>query len=52
VNQRARILAMRDLSRVAHTMRLEAQEVDIAVEEQIEDYIRKNIKDRDVWNEP
>ncbi|RWK53170.1 mobile mystery protein A [Mesorhizobium sp.] len=53
VHQRARKLAIRDLQRVAHTMRLEAQETgDAGMEARIEAYIRDSIKDRDLWNEP
>jgi len=53
VRQRARRLAIRDLQRVAHTMRLEAQDTgDAGIEARIEAYIRDVIKDRDLWNEP
>lgn len=52
VHQRARTLAIRDLQRVAHTMRLEAQETgDPGMEARIDAYIRDSIKDRDLWNE-
>lgn len=52
VHQRARTLAIRDLQRVAHTMRLEAQETgDAGMEARIDAYIRGSIKDRDLWNE-
>ena len=51
VNQRARKIAIRELARVAHTMKLEAQGGGMATEEQIEAYIRENVKDRDIWNE-
>lgn len=52
VHQRARTLAIRDLQRVAHTMRLEAQETgDAGMEARIDAYIRDSIKDRDLWNE-
>ena len=51
VKARARKIAMRDLKRVAHTMKLEAQETgDAGMDERIEEYIR-SIKDRDLWNE-
>jgi predicted DNA-binding mobile mystery protein A len=51
VTARARKLAIHDLKRVAHTMKLEAQEAgDAETEAQIEKYIR-SIKDRDLWNE-
>jgi predicted DNA-binding mobile mystery protein A len=53
VRARARKIALRDLGRVAHTMRLEAQETEDAdLEARIEAYIRDNIKERDLWNEP
>lgn len=53
VNQRARKMAVRDLRRVAHTMKLEAQDTgDAGMEARIEAYIRDKIKDRDLWNEP
>lgn len=53
VRARARKIAMRDLSRVAHTMKLEAQEtVDDNLEARIEAYIRDVLKERDLWNEP
>lgn len=52
VNSRARRMAMRDLKRVAHTMTLEDQATgDGDLEQQISDYIRDNIRDRDIWNE-
>lgn len=51
VSTRARSIALRDLGRVAHSMKLEAQDTDDAdLEERIDAYIRDNIKDRDVWN--
>lgn len=53
VNQRARKIAVRDLQRVAHTMKLEAQATgDTATEARIEAYIRDQIRDRDLWNDP
>lgn len=53
VNQRARKIAVRDLQRVAHTMKLEAQETgNTGMEARTEAYIRDKIKDRDLWNEP
>lgn len=53
VRSRARKIAMRDLGRVAHTMRLEDQGTgDSDSEAQIDEYIRDNLKDRDIWNEP
>ncbi len=51
VHARARKIALRDLGRVAHTMKLEAQETpDGATDERIEAYIRDNVKERDLWD--
>lgn len=51
VTARARRIAERELGRVAHTMKLEAQDTgDAGKDERIEAYIR-SIKDRDLWNE-
>lgn len=53
VSDRARKLAMRDLGRVAHTMKLEAQGTgDADLEARIEAYIRDNVSDRDLWGQP
>ena len=50
VNTRARDIALRDLGRVAHTMKLEAQGTgDADLEARIDAYIRDHIKDRDLW---
>jgi predicted DNA-binding mobile mystery protein A len=52
VRARARKIALRDLARVAHTMKLEAQETTgSGVDERLDAYIRE-IKERDLWNEP
>ncbi len=52
VRARARKIAMRDLDRVAHTMKLEAQGTgDANLEARIEAYIRDALKERDLWNE-
>lgn len=52
VNARARKIAVRELQRVAHTMRLEAQGTDDAdLEAGIQTYIRDRLSDRDLWNE-
>jgi predicted DNA-binding mobile mystery protein A len=52
VRERARKIATRDLGRVAHTMKLEAQETgDANLEARIEVYIRDVLKERDLWNE-
>jgi predicted DNA-binding mobile mystery protein A len=53
VRTRARQIAMRDIGRVAHTMRLEAQGAeDRDLEERIEAYIADELKERDLWREP
>jgi predicted DNA-binding mobile mystery protein A len=53
VTARARRIAVDDLDRVAHTMRLEAQDTgDADLEARIEDYIRDVLKPRDLWREP
>jgi predicted DNA-binding mobile mystery protein A len=53
VRARARKIAVRDLGRVAHTMKLEAQSTgDANLEARIEAYIRDQLKARDLWNEP
>ena len=53
VHDRARKIAVRDLGRVAHTMKLEAQETgDSNLEARIESYIRDVLKERELWNEP
>jgi predicted DNA-binding mobile mystery protein A len=53
VDARARKLAMHDLGRVAHTMKLEAQGTsDDDLEARVAAYIRDVLKDRDLWREP
>jgi predicted DNA-binding mobile mystery protein A len=53
VRERARSIAKRDLGRVAHTMKLEAQGTGEAnLEARIDAYIRDALKERDLWNEP
>lgn len=50
---RARNIAIRELGRVAHTMKLEAQGTgDANLEARIEAYVRDVLRDRDLWNEP
>lgn len=50
VNERAREIAIHDLSRVAHTMRLEAQETgDQDMEARISAYIEESVNTRDLW---
>lgn len=52
VNERARKIALRELQRVAHTMRLEAQGTDDAdLEARIQAYIREQLSERDLWSE-
>jgi predicted DNA-binding mobile mystery protein A len=52
VRARAHKIAKRDLDRVAHTMKLEAQGTgDANLEARVDAYIRDVIKDRDLWNE-
>ncbi|HUZ67325.1 MAG TPA: mobile mystery protein A [Beijerinckiaceae bacterium] len=53
VRTRARDIAGRDLQRVAHTMKLEAQQTgESDIEARIEAYIRDVLKNRNLWNEP
>ena len=52
VRARARRIALRDLGRVAHTMKLEAQETsDAKTDERVEAYIRDNVRERDLWDD-
>lgn len=51
VRSRARTIAMRDLGRVSHTMKLEAQGTgDADLETRIDAYIRDNLNERDLWS--
>ncbi len=51
VRSRARKIALRDLGRVSHTMKLEAQETsDTDLETRIENYIKNILRERDLWN--
>ncbi|MGY4568171.1 putative DNA-binding mobile mystery protein A [Bradyrhizobium sp. USDA 3256] len=53
VRTRARAIALRDLGRVAHTMKLEAQETpDRNTDARLEAYIRNKVKERNLWDEP
>lgn len=53
VSARARALALRDLGRVSHTMKLEAQETpNGSTDERLEAYIRDKIRERDLWEKP
>lgn len=50
VAERARVLALRELGRAAHTMKLEAQPTgDADLEARIADYIRDHVRLRDLW---
>lgn len=52
VKQRAREIAIKALMRVSHTMRLEDQETNQSdLEARIDDYIRHELSDRDLWSE-
>ncbi|ACM30944.1 mobile mystery protein A [Rhizobium rhizogenes] len=52
VDERARKIAMRELQRVAHTMRLEAQETDDGdLEARVQAYIRDQLSERDLWSQ-
>jgi predicted DNA-binding mobile mystery protein A len=52
VRTRARTIALHDLGRVAHTMRLEAQETsDANINERVEAYIRDTMRERDLWDD-
>ncbi|QKK33787.1 mobile mystery protein A (plasmid) [Rhizobium indicum] len=49
---RARKIALRELQRVAHTMRLEAQGTkDADLEARVQTYIRDHLSERDLWSE-
>lgn len=53
VRARARQIAQRDLARVTHTMKLEDQDTGgDDLETRIDAYIRNNLKEREIWNEP
>ena len=53
VDERAEKLALKALSQVAHSMKLEAQGTGKArLQERVRAYVRERIKDRDLWNEP
>jgi predicted DNA-binding mobile mystery protein A len=52
VEARAHKIAIRELQRVAHTMRLEAQGTENAdFEARVQAYIRDKLSERDLWNE-
>ncbi len=51
VHEQARKVALRELKRVSHTMALEAQgETHRELEPRIEEYIRDNLRDKDLWD--
>jgi len=51
VHGQARKIALRELKRVSHTMALEDQgETNREQESRIEDYIRDNLRDKDLWD--
>ncbi len=53
VHARAHGIAKRELKRVAHTMKLEAQDTsDDDLEDRVEAYIRDVLKDRELWRDP
>lgn len=52
IRDRAREVALRALARVSHTMRLEDQATGISdLEARIDDYIRDELRDRDLWSD-
>ncbi len=52
VRARARAIAINEINRVSHTMKLEDQSVgNKELEKQVEAYIRNLLKDRDIWSQ-
>ena len=52
IRNRAREIALEALTRVSHTMRLEDQATSRSdLEARIDDYIRNELRDRDLWGE-
>lgn len=52
IRNRAHEVARRALMRVSHTMRLEDQETGMSdLEARIDDYIREELRDRDLWSD-
>lgn len=52
IRDRARELALKALTRVSHTMRLEDQETSKTdLEARIDDFIRNELRDRDLWSD-
>jgi predicted DNA-binding mobile mystery protein A len=53
VSTQARKIALRDLTRVSQTMKLEAQDIgDTDLERRLADYVRDVLRERDLWREP
>lgn len=53
VQKRARGIARKELARIGHSMDLEAQGLSRAAREaQIDDYIREQLRERDLWEWP
>jgi predicted DNA-binding mobile mystery protein A len=52
IRNRAREIALKALTRVSHTMRLEDQATSNSdLEARIDDYIQKELRDRDLWGD-
>ncbi len=52
IRSRAREIALKALTRVSHTMRLEDQATSKSdIEARIEDYIQNELRDRDIWGD-
>jgi len=51
VQDRARMIALRELGGIAHSMGLEDQAVPDELEERINRFIEQSLRDRDLWDE-
>ena len=51
VEDRARMIALRELGGIAHSMGLEDQAVPDELEERINRFIEQSLRDRDLWDE-
>jgi predicted DNA-binding mobile mystery protein A len=52
VAERARKIAIQEIGRVAHTMKLESQGTgDTDIEARIEAYVRDTLKEREIWHQ-
>jgi hypothetical protein len=52
IHNRAREIALKALTRVSHTMRLEDQATSKSdLEARIHDYIQNELRDRDLWGD-